>query len=175
MKKATYLIFFIFLGFSFMASEPSISWNEKYRLSWKDFRGQPDNGSEVAAITASGITYELGARITGHKVEVDCKVSAHFYPEKSWYKKALADSIILAHEQLHFDITELHARKFRKAIEKARFTENVKEEMRGIYDNINRELDAYQYRYDTATDYSRNPEKQQEWGKKIARELKKSG
>lgn len=174
MKKAISITLLLLLSFSFIADEPAISWSEHYRLSWKDFRGKPDKGSDIAAITASGISYELSATIKGSKVDVDCKIAANFYPEKSWYKKELADSIVLAHEQLHFDITELHARKFKKAIDKAVFTENVKQEMNLIYDRINRELDAYQHRYDTATDYSRDPEKQHEWGKKIARELRKS-
>ena len=173
MKKAIQLILLIAVHFSFVADEPSIVWNERYKLSWKDFRGRPDNSSDVAAITASGIAYELSATITNGKVDVDYKARACFYPEKSWYKKNLADSIVLAHEQLHFDITELHARKFRKAVEKAVFTENVKAEMKAIYDKINTELDAYQNRYDTATDYSRKPEKQKEWGVKIVRELRK--
>jgi len=173
MKKVICLILFLAVSFSFIADEPSITWKNTHRLSWKDFRGTPDNSSDIAAITASGISYELAATIAGSKVDVDCKVAAFFYPEKSWYKKELADSVVLAHEQLHFDITELHARKFRKAIERTTFTENVKQEMKRLYDNINKELDAYQNRYDTATDYSRDIEKQTEWGIKVAKDLKK--
>lgn len=171
MKRAIGIILLVALNFAFIADESIIQWNKKHRLSWKDFKGEPDDSSDIAAITASGISYDLAATIIGKKVHVDCKVSANFYPEKSWYKKELADSIVLAHEQLHFDITELHARKFREAIKKTTFTENVKQEMKALYDKINHELDAYQNKYDAATDYSRNIEKQTEWGKKIKKEL----
>jgi hypothetical protein len=173
MKKIIPLALLILLQFSFTADEPSIKWSENYILTWNDFRGTPHHASPVAAITASGITYQLSALLKNEKVEVDCNVEAHFYPEKSWYKKESANSLILAHEQLHFDITELYARKLRQAIEKAVFTENVKQEVKALYDDINKALIAFQDSYDNATDYSRNAEKQQEWGKKIAEELKK--
>lgn len=173
MKKGIYILLLIAVHFSFVADEPSIVWKNSHRLSWNDFRGTPGNADEVAAITASGIAYDLSATMAGAEVQVKCNVTAYFYPERSWYKKELADSVVLAHEQLHFDITELHARKLRSAVKKTVFTRNVKQEMKALYEVVNRELDAYQRQYDTATDYSRNIEQQSEWGKKVARDLRK--
>jgi FtsZ-binding cell division protein ZapB len=157
--------------FSFVAEEPSIKWREGHRLTWKDFRGTPDESVSAAAITASGITYEMDALLKNNKVMVNCKVEAFFYPKKSWYRERQVNETVLAHEQLHFDITELYARKLKKAIDATVFTENVKEEIRKLYEGINNELTAFQDTYDEETNYSRNREEQLRWQERIGKAL----
>jgi hypothetical protein len=152
--------------------ENAIKWDAEYRLSWEDFKASPLKDSPVAAMTASGIAYRFSAIESRGKMEVECSIDTFFYPESSWYRPETANEIILSHEQLHFDISELFARKMRARVEQYSFSSNVKAEMSEIYKQILTEMRAFQKRYDEETNFSREVEKQLEWNEQIANELK---
>lgn len=155
-------------------NEPSILWNQNHGLDWGDFKGEPTQNSNVVATTASGLTFNFTARTTENRlVDFTAIIEARFYPEKSWCKKEYIDNIILAHEQLHFDITELHARKLRKQIDKANFSVNIKKEISKLHANINKQLKAFQNKYDSESDFSRNVETQKKWQIFVKQELNK--
>ncbi|WP_046745893.1 DUF922 domain-containing protein [Kordia zhangzhouensis] len=156
-------------------SEETITWSKDQKLHWGNFEGTPDYDSDAVAITASGITYGYSAKTfsNSNKIEYTTQVIAQFYPEKSWYLKERVNDTVLGHEQLHFDITELHARKLRKRIQNTKFTKNIQKEISKIYDQVNKELRAMQNAYDEGSDYSRNYEGQLKWENKITSELKK--
>jgi predicted secreted Zn-dependent protease len=82
--------------------------------------------------------------------------------------------IILSHEQLHFDISELFARKMKRSIDRHHFSSEVKSEIREIYLEIIEEMRAFQNRYDQETNYSRSVEKQEEWNRMIAAALREN-
>ena len=149
----------------------TILWHPKKRLSWSDFRGKPQN-TRAAATTASGISYQFSTLENNGVMQLDFAVNTYFYPNKSWYQPELCDEVILSHEQLHFDISELFARKMRKLMVQTQFTKNVKAEVKAIYNNINKELSEFQQLYDSETNFSRDREKQLEWNKVIAAALK---
>lgn len=169
-----YLVFFLFLLLHNNPKEESILWSEGYRLQWTDFKGEPKNDSEAVAITASGLSVGLTAKTLGSKL-IDYKaiIEAHFYPHQSWYLKDQVNNIVLAHEQLHFDITELYARKLRKRIEQYNFSINIKKELSHLQKQINKELKMTQEKYDAECDFSRNPEAQKNWRILVNQELKK--
>ncbi len=173
MKKLIFITFLLLFAFSTQEDEETIIWTATQKLSWKNFKAPADDSSVAVAITASGISYQLSATITNTKVTANCKIIASFYPQKSWYKAKLADQNVLAHEQLHFDITELHARKLREKIAKATFTKNVREEVKILYDQNNEALQNMQKKYDAATNFSINVEKQRAWETLIEKELRK--
>ena len=154
--------------FELMAQEKGqMCWNEDIRLSWDDFKGTPDYHASNAAVTASGISHGFSASIKGDKVSYTSKVDCYFHPNLSWYKKELGDDKLLAHEQLHFDISELYVRKLRKRINEYVFTSNIHEEMNTLYDNALKELKDFQAQYDNESDYSRKIPEQRHWEKKI--------
>lgn len=153
-------------------AEPGVPWREDLRLGWDDFRGEVPPRAIPAATTASGISYTYSANILHHEVILDYRVTAYFYPEESWYRPERCNDNTLAHEQLHFDISELFARKMRLRLETTTFSEDVKAEVRRIYKEILEELKAFQERYDRETDFSRNRGKQAEWNLRIAQALK---
>lgn len=165
-------LFFLSAG-SLFAQEDAILWRAENALQWGDFRAAPPAGKKVAATTASGLSYNYSAKGVGGKYKLDFQVDAFFYPDKSWYHPDLVDSVILSHEQLHFDISELYARKFRKILSQRVFSENVREEVKELFAEINRELSLFQDRYDLETDFSRNRGAQLEWNARISRELGK--
>ncbi len=171
MSKFIYLFLFLIC---FQPNEESILWDENHRLEWSDFKGNPNLNSGAVAITASGLTFDFSARTTSTRlVDFTATVEAYFYPSQSWYIKEGANNIVLAHEQLHFDITELHARKLRKQIDEASFSINIKKEISKLHTKINKELKAFQNKYDSESDYSRSIETQKKWQIFVKQELKK--
>jgi hypothetical protein len=151
--------------------EEAILWSPEYRLTWDDFKGTPPSSGSVAATTASGISYYFSSTETNGKMEVDFTVRTYFYPQKSWYKPEICNAVILSHEQLHFDIAEMFARKMRQQLAATRFTSNIKAEVREIYEQINRELADFQRQYDRETDFSRYVAQQEAWNDAIKEAL----
>lgn len=167
----------IFLLFSMsfsVAQDIEIPWKADVELSWTDFKGEPDYDHPYAAITYSGMSYGFSADIVNGKVWVEYKVNSFFVANKSWVKRWFSkDKELLAHEQLHFDITELYARKFRKRLSEMTFTENVKSEIKQVYKNITNEKVILQELYDDETDHSKKEHAQKNWKLRIDAELQK--
>lgn len=150
-----------------------MSWKDTYRLTWNDFKAKPKYNVNAVATTASGITFGFSIRESDTRViSFSTEVHAHFYPDQSWCKPESVNDHVLGHEQLHFDITELFARKFRKRISLLKTTNDVAKRLREIHKNINKELAAFQDKYDAETDFSRNIEVQLQWEVFIEKELK---
>ena len=171
-SRLVWIIVFILLSCTICsAQEEEISWDPSIQLSWQDFKGQPEKNSRIAAVTASGISYRFSSHERDGYMEVEFEVDTFFYPNQSWYQPHMCDEIVLSHEQLHFDISELFARKMRKQLENTRFTKNIKKEIRSIYQAIIKELSAFQDLYDRETDFSRNREAQLRWNKEIREAL----
>jgi len=154
--------------------EPSINWSASNTLSWTDFKAAVETDSKAVAITASGITFGYSIKKRNDEVVgFHTKIEAHFYPNKSWVKIEQADKHILAHEQFHFNITELFARKFRQRVAQLQVYPNVSVALDTMHQEINQELADYQELYDAETDYSRNKKLQLHWQNHIEVELAK--
>ena len=156
------------------AQDNAVEWTPEIELKWSDFNGTPNEKSIIAAVTASGISYTFNAMEREGYYEVDYSINTFFYPAQSWYRPQMCDELVLSHENLHFDITELYARKMRKEMDQTRFTENVREEIKAIYHKILKELAGFQDRYDTETDFSRNRTAQLRWNQEISIALQNS-
>jgi predicted secreted Zn-dependent protease len=75
----------------------------------------------------------------------------------------------LLHEQGHFDITEVYARKLHAALHEYKFnSKTFKKDISDIYNNIVMQKEAVQQAYDDETSHSRNRRRQQQWLGKIA-------
>ena len=170
-----HLIFcFLFIVVGRDTNEETVIWNESRRLTWDDFRADPNLSTDAVALTASGITFGYSVKTSGARIiGFSTSTEAHFYPDKSWYLKDKGDAYILGHEQLHFDITELYVRKFRKQIEKLVVNQNVKEQMNRLHIAINEALGETQRRYDSQSNHSINVEMQKQWEAFIKEELRK--
>ncbi|GAA4269752.1 DUF922 domain-containing protein [Hyunsoonleella aestuarii] len=166
-------IFFFFL--LCIQEEPVITWSKDTKLAWEDFKAKPKTDSSAVAITASGITFGFSIKSTDKNevLSFNTDVNAYFYPEQSWYKPERATKDVLGHEQLHFSITELHARKFRARIEQLKVSNRIRVELKKLQSTINRELAEMQNRYDFETDFSRNKENQEKWHRFVNAELNK--
>ena len=171
LKNAVVLFISLFAVVLHCTAQEEVPWDAGKRLSWKDFKGEVPVGVGASATTASGIGYQFSTYYEGTKMMVDYEVNAFFYPTKSWYRPKICNDTTLVHEQLHFDISELFARRMGLEMGKTSFTKNVKAEVRAIYKRTLKELNDFQNRYDDETDYSRNVPQQIAWIKKIERAL----
>jgi hypothetical protein len=144
-----------------------IAWSPTYKLQWIDFMGSP-TGS-LKAMTWSTI------KIDDFKAEgksITLKVSAGFIKNKSWKQKEV-DAELLTHEQKHFDITEIYARKLRKKISETKFTspKQAVQQIEQLSKEVFRESSAYEKKYDAETKHSIIKPEQEKWNKKVEEEL----
>lgn len=167
------IVVFIVLYFGKSSNDETLIWDASRKLTWADFKAEPDIESDAAALTASGITFGYSIKTADKRiVNVKTTVEAHFYPNKSWYFKDKGDNHILKHEQLHFDITELYARKFRKQLSSLPIHRNINKQMDKMHVDFNEALNEMQKRYDKETNHSLNREVQKQWEYSITEELK---
>jgi hypothetical protein len=176
MKIIKYVSFVVLItvlsSFSFKQSKDSdmLFWEKNVKLTWADYKGSPDGSTEgLKAITNYHI--KTGSHYFGDSVEylIKCYVSM----SASWVKKEDQNDIVLHHEQGHFDIGEIFARKLRKAVKEYAFKmQTLNKDYNNLFQNLMKECDAYDELYDTETNKGENMEKQKEWDKKIAKELK---
>lgn len=162
-------LFSLLLSLPFLANDKTemIDWSAERRLSWNDFRGRPDPVSPNAALTSSNIhvDFEFDAR------ELKYKIRCRFNTEKSWGR--VKTDYILAHEQGHFDITEIHARKLYKALKNYKYNpKTVSADISALHQQVMTDQHNMQSAYDQQSDHSRNPVRQAEWDLKIQEELK---
>jgi Predicted secreted Zn-dependent protease len=145
-----------------------IYWSKNKRLIWSDFKGKAsplDSTSDNVAIASTDISilYEnTGRRLT-------FKVVSYFRKNKSWTRDTISE-ILLKHEQGHFDISELYARKLRKFLQNF----NPKQSAQVLESGINLltlEADAFQEKYDEETEHGKLKAKQAEWNNLINEEL----
>jgi hypothetical protein len=143
-----------------------IEWSPIKKLTWNDYLASPSSTSDAAAITSTALGMEYHLRNKVLTYTITCRFSKN----NSWgrYKT----EYILRHEQGHFDITELFARKLAKEIKEYKFDpRKYQQELNRVYKKVMEEKEDYQEKYDKETDFSRNKEKQIEWLKKIKGEL----
>jgi Bacterial protein of unknown function (DUF922) len=144
-----------------------IEWNEYRPLTWEDFLGKR---AEDAAGDA-GTFVQIKAKPYLVKDQVRYDVSAIFVKNKSWSDAQTKE--LLAHEQLHFDIAELYARKIRQVV--AELSEagedDVKDYNRAIQKLLH-ESNEVDIQYDMETLHGAMQNKQAEWSKDVKEQLK---
>lgn len=148
--------------------ERYMEWRADQPLTWDDFKGPKDPESTKIAMTKSKLKYNWGC----DEGEFKFTVIARFDRGSSWKRDGITDHI-LAHEQLHFDITELYARKMRKLVANLENPcELSSEEMKEKLTDVLEKWDARQKQYDRESHHSKDHEQQEVWDKMIAKELK---
>ena len=151
--------------------ETEIEWTPDRKLTWDDFKGQPNNTDfpDALAVTNSGITFESGS-FNPFKVG-GVFVRNMFINHGSWVLPEGRNDYVLRHEQIHFDITEIYTRKLRKAFSDANITANNTSRAQAIFETIKNEWEKRQNYYDTQTKHGLKAETQKEWEAIIILEL----
>jgi len=153
-----------------------IFWNEETRLIWEDFQGVPLEKTLFHANTNTGLSYSWGLKGTSQKMELEYSVKTFFYPEESWVQPSSKSEYLLKHEQLHFDISELHARKLRKllaGLDASKINKDSREYLNKLYEKIDKERSAMQNAFDKESNHSLNKEAENAWQQFIKEELDK--
>jgi hypothetical protein len=144
----------------------TIVWRADSLLDKDDFKSR-SKGSAMG-FTASGI-FLYPSENAGVLVFY---VEAIFVKSKSYITKY--SDYVLKHEQLHFDVCELYARKLRQKINEIDFkkVKNVQQVIQNAYAKINTEFSREQEKYDKDTEHGLNAAKQQVWADDIQKRIK---
>lgn len=163
-----FLFFVLFTSFLHITQEESaLEWTSYQKLTWKDFIGSPIEDSSYDAVTTTSFLFK-GMR--WDKKGAKGSLIAVFFKQKSWTKSS--NFLLLEHEQGHFDITEIYARKFRSKLKKTKLRNKfASKELQYIYHIYISEMEKWQGLYDVETNHGKNREKQEEWNKKISERL----
>ena len=184
LKNIFFFVGFITLmSFSFVKDD-FILWQENKKLKIQDFKADNKDTIKVnrqqflGAISAIRIEYSSFQRNKNSVPEFSIKT--YFDPNESWM--LLKNDYVLQHEQIHFDLTELYARKMRKSVEslrqknitnisiyrkKIQHWNAMKEKASNQFDADNQD---YYIKIGQKILFQKNP-KQEAWKKKVDREL----
>lgn len=160
-----------------LAAHDAVPWSATRRLTWNDFQGIAPTRGDESALTSYSLFH--GAICSGKTFEF--RVVAAFLPRQSWVRPAILASAAegsrtLRHEQTHFDLSEVHARRMRRYFSEL-FQPCMKtpEELEALAQRYVREETAAQRRYDEETNHGRMAKKQTEWDAEVGRLLTSLG
>ncbi len=160
---STFILLYIFAFENAFFSTSII--NNWQKLSWNDFDGivQPFNKHSASIHADIYIKYD--------SVNKNFIAYSGQNNKLSWKKNGLGnDTLLLHHEQYHFNITEYHSRLMNKYLnkKKAHSAEDYELELK----NIRERMWKTQEKYDEETNHSLNIEQQSFWENKIEELLK---
>lgn len=149
------------------APDRYLPWQTTHPLAWDDFGGSPNFENEMMAVTLTTLNVswvcQEGNFLFG--------VAAKFDRERSWHKESVSEDL-LAHERLHFDITELFARKMRRHFALQRDACALTDEaVRADVQMLRGAWGAMERQYDAETDHSRNKWAQAKWASEVSKGL----
>ncbi|MFT5925367.1 MAG: hypothetical protein ACI9WL_000096 [Rubritalea sp.] len=171
------LLLFCILSLFFLNKDPveRFTYQERSQLSWKDFKGVPPKNIKNFASVNSGIGYTFSSKTINSKVVLNIQVESYFYPQLSWKKNINENNRnLLLHEQLHWDISELYARKLRAAYKRYVPQKNPEKEIDFIFKKFEKERQKTQKIYDLETKHGLIRTLQIRWNDKIKEELFKT-
>ena len=178
MKKG--VLFFVLVGGWLWLPLPAqsayerrnISWQEDRRLTWADFLADPDTGSVFHALSSTGIAFSSTAKIHGKQVFVDFDVHCFFDPNESWVAVGKHSPALLTHEQIHFDIAEVFARKLLRQLRQIEYgPHDYQQKMDAEFASVLAEMEEIHSRYDRETAHGLNREVQQKWALMVQKKL----
>jgi hypothetical protein len=146
------------------------------RLKWSDFRGTPSRGGPSAAVAFTSFSYEGSSLLRKDTLQITLRLQVFFIRSASWVRGGSMDSYSLAHEQLHFDITYLVARRFMNKVRELPLTkEDFDSMIQYEYLESFREMNRLQEGFDGETRHGTVISAQLDWNRKIARQLEDIG
>jgi hypothetical protein len=156
-----------------LAEDHAFPWSAARPLTWNDFQGPPPTEGVESAKTS----YTMFSAWRCRGTAFEFRVIAGFRPRQSWVKAiVLNDRVqrrsVLAHEQTHFDIGEVHARRMRQVfghlVAACRKTDT---ELAAMVRRLTHDEEEEQRRYDDETDHGLLPAQQAAWSLETHRRL----
>lgn len=147
----------------------TLHWSASRPLVLADFQGRPRPNELHAALTSATIV----ARVACRANQFTGSVQAAFDPTRSWVRDPAAlTPKLLRHEQLHFDIAEVYARRLRQKLADvhvpcAQLGATFDRLSQGLY----AEWEQAEDRYDRETNHGLNAEPQRQWEELVQKQL----
>jgi len=147
----------------------ALTWSTDRPLGWRDFRARPPAGHAEAAVTATGVVW--GFHCAGDVFTF--QMTATFIPDRSWVDPSVSIQLgggmgVLRHEQTHFDLTEVYARRMRQSFSTlSRPCDRATDELTQMGDRFVREESSTQIRYDQETANGRAGTAQARWERDV--------
>lgn len=159
--------------FAFAASHAAASAQDLVRwgedLTWKDFKGSVPERNENDAFTAYRIMAEYRIADDGTMQWV---VDLVFDRQHSWVVPSARKNVdLLAHERLHFDIAEVHARELRSTVTDIPRDDKIQRNLKAVLDTAIARAGREQDLYDRETSHGRDEAIQAEWSKQVKARL----
>jgi len=151
-----------------------VVWKAGRPLQWNDFNGPIDYTSSFEATTYTSMRYVYTWRLENGTYHIVFKTHGYMHTNTSWSHVNKQTDYLLGHEQLHFDITELFARKLLEAYKAETFdpkAPDLKQKIARICTEMEVQRNAMQKRYDEETNHCKNHEAQHSWEQYIKAEL----
>lgn len=164
LKVSLYIITFVFL--LKLDAFCQIEWSAINKIGWSDFHFVNKSNKLIKAVTASNINIEY--QMTDRCVIYTVK--SIFYNQKSWVSDSSSREL-LEHEQGHFDITEIFARKIRSFFVNTPFEKLSEVVIKKKINLVLEQLKKEQYIYDQETNHSINKVRQIKWNFRIRNKL----
>jgi len=169
-------IVLVFDSFSIVPDNSLIYWSKNRKISWDDFTVKADMQNSALSCVAYREEISYHAMDRSHMDSIIVEATANFDKRCSYVKPDSKTSYLLVHEQGHFDIAEINARRFRKALKeyvpKRYDYSTMKGDISAIDNKILNEWNTDNTLYDKETNRSENKVEQKKWNEKIAKELK---
>ncbi len=153
---------------SVVNSDSTLVWSPARRLTWADFKGAAGPAEKLHALTSADLSVEVKCADD----LLDVQVQAVFRPLESW-TRSNESAPLLRHEQLHFDLTEVHARLLRLSLQKLKMTcQQAQTQLKPLIDAAFLNWQNAQDRYDEEARHGLDPAGQARWEKQVAAQLK---
>jgi len=138
-----------------------VKWDESEKIEWDHFFVKEGPGRFAAECHTF-----FKANFYLENDSVFCQIVTYLNKDSSWRKPGLKkdDPYNINHEQVHFDITEIFARKIRKHLIEYPVNE---QDVKKVYFANAKECRRFQESYDKETRHSLDRKKQVEWNIKI--------
>ncbi|HEX9654803.1 MAG TPA: DUF922 domain-containing protein [bacterium] len=151
-----------------------IFWDEDVVLGWDDFELSFKTKQSYHAQSATGI-YSFWNCDSG---KFEFIVGSVFDRDGSWVMNWVRydtrrKGFLLNHEQSHFDLTEVYARRIRRTLSGLKQPCTLSREiLNGIVNRFIEEFQEEEKRYDQETDHGLDEDKQFAWNQRIYQELR---
>lgn len=161
------LFIIILLPTAFVQDANEKLWDASSPLTWNDYK-RPDKDKilnvQSSAVTSNAIPFRyrrLG--IDSNTYVFEFEVKNVMYRNASWVNPEYKNSAMLAHEQLHFDISEYFARQLLRTFQSATYSHDFKNEVQDIKNRNVGQVNTMQKLYDEQTIHSQRVSIQLKW------------
>ena len=161
----------IFTDYTEQPEGDTIYYSAKRPIKWSDFQQRPPTSKFEAEVFPS-FGYAEEVELVKGVINVHLSLKAYLPKSACWVKDGAQTAYNLNHEQRHFDIVKIVAIHFKKLLLKEKLTvENYDGPINVQYFDSFREMNDMQKQYDDETNHGINHYVQEQWNKKIDKEL----